>query len=81
MCWASCERKEVLPFARACVPKDNKLVRARELTKDTKVFTQWDAEKYFHGNKGDFLAANEGQYGDCYIIRRDVFFDTYERLA
>ena len=72
------ERREILPFAKACVPKDSKFVRARAVEKETKVFTSWDTEKYFHGGKGDFLVANEDNYDDCYIVRRDIFFDTYE---
>jgi phosphoglycolate phosphatase len=72
------ECRELLPFSRMCVPKDNKLVRAKELEKDAKVFTYWDTEKYFRGNRGDYLVANEGDYDDCYIVRRDIFLDNYE---
>jgi phosphoglycolate phosphatase len=74
------ERRAVLPFARACLPRDEKLVRATPLERDAKVFSYWDSEKYFYGTRGDFLAAGEGDYGDCYIIRRSIFFDSYERL-
>jgi phosphoglycolate phosphatase len=73
------EKKGLLPYAKTCVPKDSKLIRARVLTKDTKVFTYWDTERYYHGGVGDYLAANEGDYDDCYIVRRDIFADTYER--
>ncbi|MDR2296641.1 MAG: hypothetical protein LBD95_07580 [Clostridiales Family XIII bacterium] len=75
------ERTEIAPFARRCVPKDRKLVRARVLERDTKVFSYWDAERYFCGGKGDYLVANEGDYGDCYIIRRDIFMESYEAVA
>ena len=71
------ERKIILPYAKTCVPKDTKLVRAKMLEKDTKVFTNWDTEKYFTGVAGDYLVANEGSYSDCYIVRSDIFAKTY----
>ena len=74
------ERRELLPLARACVSKSNRIARATELTKDTKVFTSWDLDKYYFGSKGDFLMATEGDYDDCYIVRRDIFFKTYASL-
>ena len=72
------EKRVLLPYAKACIPKDDKLVRATALEKDTKVFTRWDTERYYHGDAGDFLAANEGAYEDCYIVRKDIFALTYE---
>jgi phosphoglycolate phosphatase len=69
-------RKLILPFAKTCVPKSTKLVRAKVVEKDTKVFSYWDTEKYFSGVKGDYLVANEGAYSDCYIVRRDIFLKT-----
>ena len=71
------ERKIILPFAKTCVPKDTKLVRAKMLERDTKVFTNWDTEKYFTGTAGDYIVANEGSYSDCYIVRGDIFAKTY----
>lgn len=75
------ERREVLPFAKNCVPKDSKLVRAEILEKDTKVFTYWDTEKYFYGVKGDYLVANEDNHNDCYIVRKDIFLDSYDPVV
>ncbi|MDR2088951.1 MAG: DHH family phosphoesterase [Clostridiales Family XIII bacterium] len=72
------ERRPILPFASACLPRGEKLVRATPLERDTKVFSYWDLEKYFHGTRGDFLVANEGDYGDCYIVRRGIFLESYE---
>jgi phosphoglycolate phosphatase len=74
------ERKDILPFAKSCVPNGEKLVRARVLERDTKVFTQWDTEKYFSGARGDWLVANEGSWDDCYIVRSDIFRDSYETV-
>jgi phosphoglycolate phosphatase len=74
------ERQEILPYARTCVPRNTKLVRAQPVDKSTKVFSYWDTEKYFYGNAGDFLVANEGAYDDCYIVRRDIFEKSYGSL-
>ena len=74
------ERRGILPFAKACAAKESKLVRARELAKDTKVFTRWDTDKYFCGGPGDYLAAGEDDYADCYVVRRDIFLSTYEAI-
>jgi phosphoglycolate phosphatase len=71
------EKRQILPYAQACVPHGEKLIRATPLLKDTKVFSHWDPEKYFCGVKGDYLAANEGNYEDCYIINCDIFTETY----
>jgi phosphoglycolate phosphatase len=74
------ERRSILPFTYACLPRGEKLVRAKPVERDTKVFSYWDLEKYFYGMRGDFLVANEGDYGDCYIVRRNIFFDSYEAV-
>jgi phosphoglycolate phosphatase len=71
------EKKSAIPFAQACVPKGNKIIRAAELERDTKVFTSWDREKYFCGRAGDYIAASENNFGDAYIINREVFEKTY----
>jgi len=71
------ERKGILPFAHTCIPTDDKLVRAVSLEKAAKVFTHWDTDKYYHGNPGDYLVANDDDFGDCYIVRSDIFAETY----
>ena len=74
------ESKKISPYAKTCIPKAEKLVRAKMLERSTKVFTEWDTEKYFKGGKGDWLVANEGSYDDCYIVIGDIFADTYARV-
>ena len=73
------QRCEILSYAKSCVPNNEKLVRARVLEKAAKVFTQWDTEKYFSGQPGDWLVANEGSHDDCYIVRSDIFAESYEK--
>jgi hypothetical protein len=62
------------------VPNGEKYIRAAALARDTKVFTNWDLEKYYYGVAGDYLAANEGDWNDCYIVRGDIFKNTYVEL-
>ena len=71
------ERKGILPFAHTCIPTDDKLVRAVMLDRAAKVFTNWDTDKYYHGNPGDYLVANDDDHDDCYIVRNDIFAETY----
>jgi phosphoglycolate phosphatase len=74
------EKRSLLPFAKCCIPVGDKYVRAAVLTKDTKVFTSWDLEKYYYGAPGDRLVANEGDWSDCYIVRNEIFPASYEAL-
>jgi len=74
------ERRELSPYGKTCVPRDEKLVRGVMLEKATKVFTGWDTEKYFSGDKGDWLVASEGSYEDCYIVRGDIFAKSYTEV-
>lgn len=74
------EKKNLLPFAKSCVPVSEKIIRAEMVKRDTKVFSHWDKEKYFYGVKGDYIAANENDYSDIYIIRNDIFIETYEEI-
>ncbi|MDR1921964.1 MAG: DHH family phosphoesterase [Candidatus Adiutrix sp.] len=71
------EKKSALPFARPCVAKGDKIIRASKLSKDAKVFSKWDEEKYFLGRVGDYIAAPESDFSDVYIINRDIFEKTY----
>ncbi|MDR0878116.1 MAG: DHH family phosphoesterase [Treponema sp.] len=72
------EKLPLLPLAQNCLPRAEKYVRARELQKDTKVFSFWDKEKYFLGRTGDFLVTSENDFNDCYIITKDIFHQSYE---
>ena len=71
------ERSEILQYASPCVARDNKIVRATRLKKHTKVFTNWDTDKYFSGDPSDWLVANDDDFNDCYIVKRDIFGDSY----
>jgi phosphoglycolate phosphatase len=70
-------KQAILRFARICFPKNEKIIKAKQIEKRTKVFTYWDTEKYFSGKPGDFLAANENDLQDCYIVNERIFNKTY----
>ncbi|GHV11774.1 hypothetical protein AGMMS49938_03080 [Fibrobacterales bacterium] len=75
------DKRNILSYAHFCTPKDDKIVKARQISKLTKVFSYWDTEKYFSGKPGDYLAANESDLADCYIINGKIFVDSYEEIA
>jgi len=70
-------KQSILRFAKICFPKNEKIIKAKQIEKRTKVFTYWDTEKYFSGKPGDFLAANENDLQDCYIVNERIFHKTY----
>jgi len=74
------EKHSILRCAAVCIPTNEKIIKAKQLKKRTKVFTYWDAEKYFSGIPGDFLSANESDLGDCYIVNERIFYKTYEEM-
>jgi phosphoglycolate phosphatase len=75
------KRISLLPFARVCLPREEKTIRTIALKKDVKVFTQWDTEKYFIGKAGDYIAAPENDPNDVYVINREIFSKTYTHFC
>ncbi|MDR0664357.1 MAG: DHH family phosphoesterase [Helicobacteraceae bacterium] len=74
------EKKLVVSSAKCCVARVNKIIRAAPLSKNAKLFTVWDTEKYFCGKVGDYIAAPIDDFNDPYIVKRDIFHKTYERI-
>ena len=70
--------RSILPFARSCVSVGTAEIYAAELDHTVKVFTAWDPDKYYLGRKGDYLAAQQNDLSDVYIINRGIFEKTYE---
>jgi phosphoglycolate phosphatase len=52
-------------------------MKLSDLARDTKVFSNWDTERYFSGKIGDYIAVSEADSNDVYIINRDIFERTY----
>jgi phosphoglycolate phosphatase len=74
------DKRSILECAKVCVPINEKIVKARQISRRTKIFTYWDPEKYFSGVPGDFLTANENDLQDCYIVNERIFYKTYELI-
>ena len=50
------------------------------IEKLTKVYTKWDYEGCMKGNVGDILCFPENDTDDIYVIKREVFELTYEKI-
>lgn len=74
------ESRSLKEYARTCIPKDDSLIHAREITRKTKVFVTW-SDSYMLGKPGDVLASRADNPADVYIIQKDIFEKTYERCA
>lgn len=71
---------EIMPYAKECVCRDDAKIYARPLRKATKVFTKWDYEKYMYGKPGDYICYTYDDEHDIYVIKKDVFRETYAKV-
>lgn len=70
------EVRSVKDLARACVARPDSCIRARQLTRRTKLL--WTGrEECLEGAPGDWLAAREENPSDMYIIKERIFEKTY----
>ncbi len=78
----SAEGKHIslIPCARACVSTGEAYIYAKQLDHRVKVFTAWDDDNYMLGKEGDYLAVRKDDMRDIYIIRQDVFEQTYKLM-
>jgi phosphoglycolate phosphatase len=63
--------------AHLCYPKDGGGIYAKKLEKRTKVFPANGSTEYYLGKAGDYLAIRKDDLTDIYVIREDVFLETY----
>ncbi len=75
------EKVDLIPCAHKCIPTGEVKIYARELDKRTKVFVAWDYESYMLGKPGDFLVVRKDDLHDVYIVDRDIFFETYNKIG
>jgi len=71
----------LIPFIRTCVTKGDTIIFASQLSDTKKVYTEWDEDNYMLGKPGDFIAARLDDPHDIYIIREDIFHETYEEIS
>ncbi len=69
-------RKNLKDFAKTCIPKDISFIRARRLTRRTKVFVPW-SDSYLLGLPGDWLVSRLEDPADVYIVKKDIFAKMY----
>lgn len=67
-------------YAKACYSTGSTSIFAKKLTRNTKVFTAWDPNKYMYGKPGDYIAIREDDYNDVYIIEHSIFNLTYSKV-
>jgi phosphoglycolate phosphatase len=67
-------------IAHLCYPKPDSGIFAKELTKRTKVYPVDKEQEYFLGHPGDYMAVRPDDFCDIYIIQREIFKETYEKV-
>jgi len=65
---------------KPCIAKDDVCIYALSASKNTKIFTAWNTEGYMYGEPGDYIAIRADDHNDVYIIRKDIFIKSYERI-
>ncbi len=72
-------RTSLAQYARACKATATKVVQAYVLgpSEYVKIFTAWDSENYYSGGPGDSVVVQSAH--DLYVVRADVFSQTYAR--
>lgn len=65
-------------FAYKCYPIKGDGIYATQLKKRSKVFNKYNKDEYFLGREGDYLAIRVDDIHDMYIIKQDIFEETYE---
>ena len=65
-------------IAHKCYPVKGNGIYVKQLKKRSKVFNRYNKDEYFLGREGDYLAIRVDDTQDMYIIKQDIFEDTYE---
>lgn len=72
--------RSIMPYAKQCRSGAGAVVRAKKLTKFTKVFSAWDYEGYMAGLPGDMLCYTDSDNSDVYIVKKELFAELYEEV-
>ncbi len=67
------KKTDVMSHAQAMISHGGGLIYAQPLDHCVKIFTQWDEEKYYLGNVGDYIAVRAEDEHDIYIIKKSLF--------
>lgn len=74
------ERENVLKYAKTVISTTISRIYAKPLDTYIKLFTAWDAEKYYSGEPGDYIAVREDDCHDIYIINSRLFDQLYKEV-
>lgn len=72
---------QLMKYMKTCIATGDTKVMAKPLEKNVKVFTAWDENKYYLGKVGDYLAVREDDFHDIYVVKREIFLETYEEIS
>ncbi|MBP3339166.1 MAG: adenylate/guanylate cyclase domain-containing protein [Lachnospiraceae bacterium] len=78
-----CKENEYISLddkAYLCYPKSEKKIYVSKIEKRTKIFSEHNKGEYFVGMPGDYMAVREDDISDIYIIQREIFEQTYEKV-
>ena len=67
-------------YAKVCIPTGEVHIYAKPLEKGVKIFTAWDKSKYMLGRPGDYLAVRCDDPHDIYVVERDLFLKSYDKM-
>lgn len=71
---------QLFDYARICLASGGTHIHAKKLEKRVKVFSKWDEEQYTLGNIGDYLAVRCEDRQDIFVVEKDIFNRTYEKI-
>ena len=76
------ETKPVMPYAKTVIsPQGTSRIYAMQLDHYVKLFTEWDDDKYYSGEPGDYVAVREDDHHDIYIISGRLFDQLYKSVG
>lgn len=76
---SSNEVKMVRGYSKTVISTDKSRIYAKPLDKSLKLFTEWDEERYYLGEPGDYIACRKDDEHDIYIIRGNLFPRLYKK--
>lgn len=71
------KKYELLPYAKKCIRKEDSCIYAKRLIVPAKVFSKWNYENYMYGKTGDYICYLPEDKTDVYIVKKEIFEETY----
>lgn len=74
------KNQRLLQYAKSCISTSIIHILAKRLEVTTKVFSPKSANNYMLGEVGDYLAVDDYDYKDVFIIKKDDFINLYRKV-